>query len=83
MHDDAHFNDLERYLQSAAILDIATFSTTTAHHSYRVTFEGGAAAMVKPEDHVGDGSLMIGREAAAWTLARELGSHDLVSTTRS
>jgi hypothetical protein len=81
MHDDITFDDLERFLTTSPILGTAAFSHVTAHHSYRLTLSGGVAVMAKPADEIGDGEVLVGREAAAWAIARELGWGDLVAAT--
>jgi hypothetical protein len=81
MYDEAELDDVERYLQEAPVLDVATFSTTTAHHSFRLILQGGLGAMAKPADRVAEGATVIRREAAAWIIARELGWSDLVAAT--
>lgn len=78
---EAELDELERYLANAEILDVAAFSQTTAHHSYRLILEGGVAVLAKPADTAPEGVIMCRREAAAWVLARALGWPDLVSTT--
>lgn len=70
---DAELDELERYLANAEILDVAAFSRTTAHHSYRLILEGGVAVLAKPADTAPEGVIMCRREAAAWVLARALG----------
>lgn len=78
---ERELDELERYLENAAILDVAAFSQTTAHHSFRLILEGGVAVLAKPADTAPDGEIMCRREVAAWVLARALGWPDLVSTT--
>lgn len=72
---------LEYYLKTAAVLDVAAFSHTTAHHSYRLILEGGVAVIAKPADTAPEGVVMCKREAAAWILARALGWADLLAAT--
>jgi hypothetical protein len=46
-----------------------------------LVLEGGAGALAKPEDQIGDGPAIIRREVAAWELAKGFGWPDLVATT--
>lgn len=78
---DHQLDQLESYLENAAVLDVAAFSLTTAHHSFRLILEGGVAVMAKPMDTAPDGVVMCHREVAAWRLARALGWPELVATT--
>lgn len=75
------FDSLEHYLEMATVVDVAAFSHTTAHHSFRLILEGGVTAIAKPADTAPEGVVMCKREAAAWIVARALGWTDLVSTT--
>jgi hypothetical protein len=72
--------DLEAYLRSAEVESVLAWPLRGAHPSYLLVLIGGIGALGKPEDEapaVGSSR----REAAAWTLARDLGWPDLVATT--
>lgn len=81
MNDDSRLDDLERFLVSAPILSLSTNGAHGAHMSYLAVLESGVGVLLKPEDAIADGPVMVRREVAAWVLARELGWPDLVSAT--
>jgi hypothetical protein len=81
MNDDRVFDDLERVLHDAPILATAAFGRHGAHRSYLVVLSGGIGVLGKPADTIGDGDVIVGREAAAWTIAREFGWGDLLGCT--
>lgn len=81
MTDDVAFDDLERYLRTAAILATGAFARHGAHRSFLVILAGGVGVLCKPADTIADGDAIVGREAAAWTIARELGWGDLLGAT--
>jgi hypothetical protein len=83
VNDDRHLDDLERYLQHAAILEVATFQLGGAHQEKaRLVLEGGVIALAKPEVGISpEGARVIAREVAAWAFARELGWADLLAYT--
>jgi len=80
---DPYLEDLERYLRQADVIDRAAFAVTAphVHPTYRVILTGAVAAMVKPSDEIADGPALVGREVAAWVLAKALGWPDLLATT--
>ena len=82
MNTDRHLDDLELYLQRAAILDASASTLGGAHGGkVRILLEGGVSALAKPEVGIQDGDQLVIREVAAWALARELGWADLVACT--
>jgi hypothetical protein len=81
VNDDSVFDDLERVLRDAPILATATFTRHGAHRSFLVVLAGGVGVLGKPADTIADGDVVVGREAAAWTIARELGWGDLLGAT--
>jgi hypothetical protein len=82
MVDDHELDELERYLARAPIIDAAAFANHGAHRSYRLILRGAVAVLAKPEDGIADdGPIVVGREVAAWTIARELGWADLLGVT--
>lgn len=78
---ERELDGLETFLAGAPVLDVAAFSHTTAHHSYRLILEGGVGVIAKPADTAPEGAVMCHREAAAWVLARALRWPDLMATT--
>jgi hypothetical protein len=81
LNDDLAFDDIERFLHEARILALGTFARHGAHPSFLAVLAGGVGVLAKPEDTIGNGAVIVGREVAAWTIARELGWGDLVSAT--
>lgn len=77
-------DDLEEYLASARILNLARNPARGAHQSYLAVLEGGVGVIIKPEDEGPggeEGPVVVRREVAGWRVARELDWADLVSTT--
>ncbi len=81
VNDDRALDDLERFLLETRILATEGFSRHGAHRSYLVILAGGIGVLAKPADTVANGDVVVGREAAAWTIARELGWSDLLGAT--
>jgi hypothetical protein len=82
MNDDRQLDDLERYLQEAPIIDVRDPQLAGAHgEKVRLVLEGGVVAVAKPAVGIGDGDLVIAREAAAWLFARELRMADMLACT--
>ena len=79
--DESELDGLEHYLANARVLDVSTFSQTTAHPSFRLILEGGVGVLAKPADTAPEGEIMCRREAAAWMIARALGWPDLMGAT--
>lgn len=84
MLDDAHLEQLEEYLRLAPALaarEVPGEWGGGGHgNKMLVALQGGVRVMVKPGDG-GQFDQMARREAAAWTVARELGWPDLVPAT--
>jgi hypothetical protein len=74
-------SEVELYLRTATILDVAHFAQHGAHRSYRLILEGGVGVLAKPSDTIPQGEIVPRREAAAWALARDLDWTDLVAAT--
>ncbi len=74
-------DDLESYLLGVRILSEFAYSGHGAHVSYFLVLEGGAAALAKPADEIGDGGTLVRRERAAWVVARLLKWPDLMAAT--
>src|SRR5438128_7465841 len=82
MNDDRHLDDLEHYLQQAAVLEVAEPQLGGAHgQKVRLLLEGGVPALAKPEAGIADGPRVVRREVAAWILSRELQAADMVACT--
>jgi len=83
MPNGSGLDDIERYVSEATVLDVATFQTLSghAHPTYRLILEGAVGVLQKPADAIAEGELLVGREVAAWAVARELGWSDLVAAT--
>ena len=77
----AHLDAIELFLREAPIIHLSKNSGGGGHPSYVATFSGGVSAILKFEDEVADGPMMVRREAAAWSITRALGWDDLVSVT--
>lgn len=76
-------DELEDYLRNALILGALDPPSGGGGHSggrFRLLLHGGVSVIAKPGTNP-DSEAMMGREAAAWQIARLLGFEDIVAAT--